>query len=67
MMTKDQAEAILLAERVLQLNDGPADGPDYVKGTAWHGYVTEAASVVSDDRLLKSLCNGLHILEDDDE
>lgn len=61
-MTKDQAEAILLAEWVLQAVG--SEGPDAHEGGAWHAYVHEAADVAADDQLLCGLCDGLHILED---
>jgi hypothetical protein len=60
-MTKDQAEAILLAEHVLQ--DVGCEGPDANKGGVWHTYVSEAAKVAADSPLLSELCNGLNILE----
>jgi hypothetical protein len=61
-MTKNQAEAILLAERVLQ--SVGSEGPDANDGGPWNNYVHEAASAVAGDPLLKGLCDGLHILED---
>jgi hypothetical protein len=62
-MSNDQAEAILLAERVLQRVG--SEGPDAYRGGAWHDYVREAAAIATGDGLLCGLCDGLHILEDE--
>jgi hypothetical protein len=59
-MTFDQAEAILLAERVLQAVG--CDGPDTRPSGAWYAYTHEAASVVFGSQYGKELCDGLHIL-----
>ena len=62
-MSNDQAEAILLAERVLQWVG--REGPDAHEGGAWHAYVREAAAIATGDGLLCGLCKGLNILEDE--
>ena len=60
-MSKDQAEAILLAERVLQRIG--SEGPDAGRGEPWYKYVHEAAAIARKDRLLCELCHGLDILD----
>jgi hypothetical protein len=49
-MTKDQAIAILQAERALQYSEGDSTvGPDYVQGTAWYELVREAWEAIAGD------------------
>jgi len=64
-MTVEQAEAILLAEVVLQ--DVGMDGPDSAPGSAWNDYVQEAGRTLKADPLYCNSFNGLHLLEGCDD
>lgn len=62
-MTKDQATAILQAERILQYSDDTADGPDRVQGTAWYELVREAWEAVAGDWRLCCEFGNLYIVK----
>ncbi len=59
-MSKDQAEAILFAEQVLQ---SAGVSPFVRKGGAWRKYVQDAVEVVAEDPLLYGQCDKLRAEE----
>jgi hypothetical protein len=63
-MTKDQAIAILQAERALQYSEGDSTvGPDYVQGTAWYELVRDAWEAVAGDCDLRREFGKLALVE----
>ena len=63
-MTKDQAIAILQAERVLQMDMGDLpkpDGPDSIHGSPWYECVKEARCTILDYPALIREFSDIHL------